>query len=87
MMRRAVRVGLVLLIISVLALLAGWFWGPPASGAVLVIAGAVLGVFYAPSWGVGQATEQDRIRERLVQNAKTSSPPETDNFDQQDRSP
>ena len=55
MMQRLIRVGLVLLIASALALLGGWLWGPLASGAVVVIAATVLGMFYVPSWGVGRA--------------------------------
>ncbi len=82
MMQRIFRVGLVLLLISALAFLTGWLWGPPASGAVVVIAGTVLGMFYLPSWGIGQVAEQDHVRERLVQNMKAASAEEHDNSDQ-----
>ncbi len=86
MFRRIIRVGTVLLIIGTLAFIAGWLWGPAASTAAVVIAFAVLGMFYVPSWGTGQATEQDRIRERLVQNATTSNPRHNHDSEQQDPS-
>lgn len=86
MLRRIIWVGTVLLIICALAFISGWLWGPVASTAAVVIAFAVLGMFYVPSWGSGQATEQDRIRERLVRNTRTSNPSHNHDSDQQDPS-
>lgn len=85
MMQKIARVGLVLLLITGAALLADRLGGPAASSAVVVIAGTLITMFYVPSWGYGQPAEQDRICERLVQNAKLSPPTEEDAPDQQDR--
>lgn len=85
MIQKIARVGLVLLLITGAALLADRLGGPAASSAVVVIAGTLITMFYVPSWGYGQPSEQDRIRKRLVQNAKLSPPTEKDAPDQQDR--
>jgi hypothetical protein len=84
MVQKIARVGVVLLLITGAALLADRLGGPAASSAVVVIAGTLITMFYVPSWGYGQPSEQDRVRERLVQNAKLAPPAEEDARDQQD---